>query len=248
MSANDGTRAPAVSAKRSLTPRFAEIGFTVDEKVLELGLTGVYFAMGGLVNRLSDDRFEERLNTVVTGLLGRYQSSDDIKSDPVLGGFRELHAAVGRSNRDNIAAPENLLKTLQKRGAVPRVNLLVDIYNMVSLGTRLALGAHDLATVAGDVHLRLTTGEERFVPLGATEPKLVHPGEYAYVDDSNEVICRMETRQVEKTKVDLGTTECFYIVQGNHATDAEYVWRTANELISLTKELCGGDERILFGP
>ncbi|ONH32051.1 MULTISPECIES: B3/4 domain-containing protein [Protofrankia] len=226
---------------------YEETIFKVDEEVLGLGLTGVYFVMGNLRNRKSDERFDALLADTLAGLPS-FRSNEDFRSDPVLAGFRDLHTAVGRSNRENVASPENLLRLIRRTGTLPRISLLVDIYNLVSLRTRLALGAHDLTAVDGDIRLTLTTGTERFVPLGATEPRPVPAGEYGYIDGADEIICRMETRQVEKTKVVLDTTECFYIVQGNRATDADYVWDAANELIALTKEFCGGDERILFGP
>lgn len=221
--------------------------FNIEEKVIALGVAGVYFVMDGLVNGLGDPGFEEiRRETI--GRVANLMGDADLKQDPVLQGFRDLHTAIGRSNRDNVASPENLLRLLQKNGDLTSINLLVDVYNLVSIESRLALGAHDLAHVDGNIHLKITSGDERFVPLGAAEAKPIHVGEYGYVDDANDVICRMEVRQVEKTKVGLDTTACFYIVQGNAATDCDYLWQAATRLIELTKEYCGGRERILYGP
>jgi len=128
---------------------------------------------------------------------------------------------------------------------MPRINLLVDIYNLVSVKTRLALGAHDLSHVRGGVHLRRTTGRERFLPLGASEPKPVRTGAYAYVDDSDEVLCWLEVRQVETTKVTLESRDCFYIIQGNSRVPQEALRSAAEELITLTKRFCGGEARLL---
>ena len=79
------------------------------------------------------------------------------------------------------------------------INTAVDIYNLLSLESKLALGAHNIDKVDGNVTLRFTDGTERFVPLGQTEPVPVAPHEYCYCDDSNEVLCRLEIRQVNKT-------------------------------------------------
>jgi len=92
----------------------------------------------------------------------------------------------------------------------------------------------------------LTNGKEGFWPLGASKPKPVGPDEYSYIDDDNDIICRLEVRQVEKTKITTGTTECFYIVQGNSATDEEYIRAATEDLIALTKRFCGGKERMLY--
>jgi DNA/RNA-binding domain of Phe-tRNA-synthetase-like protein len=181
----------------------------------------------------------------VAGAVVAGSNADGFLDDPVLAGFRRLHDAVGRSNKKNVASPENLLATVMANGRLPTVNVVVDIYNLVSLRTRLALGAHDIGEISGDVHLRLTTGSEGFWPLGSERPKPVGPGEYAYVDDRNDVICRLEVRQVERTKITIDTTECFYIVQGNEATDGPYLKAAADELVELTKRFCGGRERLV---
>lgn len=144
-----------------------------------------------------------------------------------------------------MAAPESLLKFLLRTGTLPKVNVLVDIYNLVSVETRLALGAHDIARIEGNVRLRLTDSSERFWPLGAPEAKPVPSGECAYVDDSNDILCRLEVRQVEKTKVALDTTEVFYIVQGNSATSGVHIQASTQRLITLTKRFLGGSERLL---
>lgn len=167
--------------------------------------------------------------------------------DPLSGveGFRQLHTNINRSNRKFVASPENLYAFLNKTKALPRINLLVDIYNYVSIKYGLALGAHDLSKIAGNVTLRLTTGNEKFVPLGQIEPKPIPQGDYSYIDDSNEIICHLEVRQVEKTKITLDTTNAFYIVQGNQNTSDEYLNEATMELISLIKHYCGGGELML---
>ncbi len=70
-------------------------------------------------------------------------------------------------------------------------------------------------------------------------------GEYAYIDDSGDVLCRLEVRQGDKTKISLNTTACFYIVQGNATTGDASLQTAAEELIALIKRFCGGQERML---
>ena len=122
----------------------------------------------------------------------------------------------------------------------------MDIYNLISMDSKLALGAHDIDHVDGNVTLRFTDGTEKFVPLGQSEPVPVAPHEYCYCDDSNEVLCRCEIRQVGKTAVDESAKNVFYIVQGNEATDDEYVMRVAQEIIETTTRYCGGTGRIII--
>ena len=69
--------------------------------------------------------------------------------------------------------------------------------------------------------------------------------EYSYCDDANEVLCRLEIRQVEKTKVDEEAQNVFYIVQGNDATPDELLRETAQRIIDLTTRYCGGQGEII---
>jgi DNA/RNA-binding domain of Phe-tRNA-synthetase-like protein len=152
---------------------------------------------------------------------------------------------VGLTGRSNLASSESLLRYLLKHRRLPRVNPLVDLYNLVSVETRLSMGAHDLARVAGDVTLRFTDGSEWFHPLGAAGPEPVRAGEYAYVDGSNDLICRLDVRQAEKTRLTPGTADCLFIIQGNAATEPAQLRRATEHLIKLVGEFCGGEHRVL---
>ena len=222
--------------------------FHVDQEVLARGLTGACLTMGPLQNTTPSPQFERFWNEILQEIQ-KDLNLEKIATDPTLQGFRRLHEAFGVSNRRNIAAPENLLRLLLKTGALPRINPAVDLYNLVSVKTHLSLGAHDISRFVGDIHLRLTDGTEEFWPLGAPEAKGIAPGEYAYIDTgSNEVICRLEVRQGEKTRVTPDTTECFYIIQGNAFTPISTIKAATELLIEWTHHFLGGQERLLYAP
>lgn len=222
--------------------------FHVDPDVLARGLTVAAFTLGPLQHPTPSLQFDRFWNEVLEEI--RHDLTlEKIATDPTLQGFRRLHETFGISNRRNIAAPENLLSLLLKTGTLPRIHPAVDLYNLVSVKTRLSLGAHDLARLAGDVHLRLTDGTEAFWPLGASEPKGIAAGEYAYIDTgANEVICRLEVRQADKTRLTPATTECLYIVQGNAATPVPTLKAATELLMDWARRFLGGQERLLYAP
>jgi DNA/RNA-binding domain of Phe-tRNA-synthetase-like protein len=224
-----------------------DLKFDIASDVLSLGLTGSYFTMNNLRNQHSNDDFELFKSEIQSEIFADL-SIEGIEEDPVLKGFRHLHESVGFSGKKNISSPENLLLMFLRQRKIPTINLLVDIYNLVSLETRLAIGAHDIANISGNVHLRLTNGTEGFWPIGYDKPQGINAGQYAYVDDNNDILCRLEARQVEKTKVTLDTTNCFFIIQGNPATTGEYIDKATHRLVSLIKQFCGGTEDMLYSP
>lgn len=216
--------------------------FRITDQVRRLGVRGAFAILEGLHNRAYHPEFEPHRRELTARLEGELEP-DFVDTDPVLRGFRDLHDAVGRSNRRFPASAEALVTLFQRKRFVPAINPLVDVYNCVSLETRLSLGAHDVAKVSGDITLRITDGGERFVPLGRSEPEPVGAGEYGYVDGSGEVLCRLEHRQCEKTKVTADTTAAFYIIQGNAATGHDILEQALRRLVSLTQRFCGGEER-----
>jgi DNA/RNA-binding domain of Phe-tRNA-synthetase-like protein len=217
------------------------LDFSISDDVRALGVRGAFAVLSGLDNRTFPPGLDA-WRAEVTQRLAAEVRAGFIETDPVLRGFRDLHDKVRRSNKRFVSSAEALVGLFQRKGMIPSVNPLVDIYNLVSLETRLSLGAHDMAHVRGAITLRLSAGGERFVPLGATEPEPIQPGEYCYFDGSAEVLCRLEHRQCERTKVTAATTSCFYILQGNSATPREALDAALSRLVARSLELCGGRE------
>ena len=218
--------------------------FSVEKAVLDSGVKMIFAVVRGIDNHVSDPAWQDHRTRRIAELYEVYKDLD-IHSDPILEGFNILHDNVGVKRRKNIPASENLIRLLVKRGDLFYINQAVDIYNLISLESKLALGAHDMDRTDGDVTLRFTDGTERFVPLGQTEPVPVAEHEYCYCDDANEVLCRLEIRQVGKTAVDENSRNIFYIVQGNAATHDELLTETAQRIIDTTTKYCGGAGEIV---
>ena len=218
--------------------------FRVEKEVLEAGVKILFVVIRGLDNATESEEWLERREAWIKELLERYRDID-VHQDEILEGFNLLHDHTGVKRRKNIPASENLVKLLLKHGTLSYINKVVDIYNIISLDSKLALGAHNIDHVSGNVTLRFTNGTERFVPLGQTEPIAVNPHEYSYIDDSNEILCRLEIRQVQKTLVDETAKNVFYIVQGNEATPDELLHKTAQDIINLTTKYSGGEGEII---
>lgn len=220
----------------------AEITFQHDDFVGRIGLRGEYFVLGGLGNLGRPPELDAWLDQTEDTLYGDPAAIRAALESPAIQGYRDLHTAVGASSKKHVSSPESLLGTLQRKGTLPRINSIVDIYNSWSIQTLVAIGAHNLDQIEQFVHLRRLTGTERFVPLGMSEPVSVQTGEYGYVDANAEVICRMETRQVEKTKVGQNTTACFFIVQGHRGISSEEISACCAGLADSLRRFCGAGE------
>jgi DNA/RNA-binding domain of Phe-tRNA-synthetase-like protein len=215
--------------------------FIFTEQVYDLGVRGAYFNIRGMCNLTSTD---PRVRAFVESQL--LLVPHDLEGSATLQGFAELHATVSTRPDKLVAAPASLLVLFRRKKDIPRVNGIVDVYNAVSLVSGLAIGAHDLARVDGNIELRLTQGSETFWPLGASSFSRVAAGEYAYVDASNAILCRLEVRQVEKTKIILDSRDVFFIVQGHRHIDSAAIERTAEVLATACLNLFGGTIERLY--
>jgi DNA/RNA-binding domain of Phe-tRNA-synthetase-like protein len=214
-----------------------QITFTVADDAKKLGLRGAYFVVDFTSSKANPEAIAPLLHETIKKIRDQ---QIDVKADPILTGFRDLHTKAGVSNRKHISSPENLITLILGGRDLPSINPIVDIYNIVSLETRLALGAHDTSEITGPIALKLTEGTESFTPLGSNEQKAIGVGEYGYIDEGqNEVICRLETRQCEKTKVADNTQQCFFIVEGSTNTELSYIEDAVTRLQHLLSEHCG---------
>lgn len=216
---------------------------TVHDEINKLGIIVNFIFFENICNRKSDPSFNNYQKQVLSDLIPTL-SKEMLKKDPILEGYRELRAKLGLPRSKTICSTEALLKFVLNKGTLPRVNLLVDIYNLLSVKTHISIGAHALEEIEQSLDFRITTGDETFISMGSIEPVKIQKGEYAYIDGSNEVLCRLDHRQCDKTRITESTQSCILIVQGNPYTTHEKINRVTEELIQIIHAYCGGNAEI----
>jgi DNA/RNA-binding domain of Phe-tRNA-synthetase-like protein len=217
--------------------------FIIDSKVIDLGIKIVAVEINNINNYDITEEYKLWRKENVDRLINKY-TNYDIKNDSIIEGFYNLHQKVGVPRRKNLPASENLIRLLTKREELVNINKAVDIYNILSIDSKLCLGAHDIDKISGNVYLKITDGTEKFLPLGSEELKPVNEGEYSFVDDDNDVICWLDIRQVDKTKVTENTKNILYFIIGNEYTTQDDLDNLAKSLIEITTKYCGGTGKI----
>jgi DNA/RNA-binding domain of Phe-tRNA-synthetase-like protein len=216
----------------------------VQDKIHKLGIVVNFIIFKNIQNRKSDPSFNNYQQQVLSGLVADL-STEALRKDNILEGYRGLRRTLGLSINKTICSSEALLKFVLKKSTLPKVNLLVDIYNLLSVKTHISIGAHDLGMINQYLEFRMTNGDELFIPMGLDELVKIQKGEYAYIDGGNEVLCRLDHRQCHKTRIMESTRSCLLIVQGNPNTTIEQIDSTTEELVDLIKEYCGGDAEVM---
>lgn len=128
------------------------------------------------------------------------------------------------------------------------IHPIVDVYNLWSARLGLSIGAFDIEKIRGSVSVRVTNGTERFQPLGAPETKVVDAGGFAYVDDSGEVLCWLDVRQGDVTKLTAATRKALILIEGIPPYSAETLLAAGKQLgVSLLETGAVSEYKIYSG-
>ncbi len=181
----------------------------------------------------------------VEAIRARLVDQAGVASLPELAAFHAILRAVGAKPHRLPPSVDRLLSLGIERGHLHAVNNLVDAYNLVSLRSLCSLGAHDLDRLALPVTLRLLTGQETFTPLGRDSAERVIPGEFGYVDARQRVLCRLDVRQAEFSKVTAGTSNVLLIIEATADHEPEKVRQVFDEVIETVTRHCGGSGEVV---
>jgi len=214
--------------------------FGVAEECVQLGLRAGAIVFRNLVIAAASPELRAEIDHEIQAVREQFASPAAVRSCPEVAAFQQLLRRAGVNPRKEQSSIERLLLLALKRGELPAINNLVDAYNLVSLRTRCSLGAHDLDVLALPVKLALLTGRESFTPLGESAPLALRPGEYGYVDTANRLLCRLDVRQADFSKVTQWTRNVLLIVEGTAEHDVEVLRRASEEAIELVTRYCGG--------
>jgi DNA/RNA-binding domain of Phe-tRNA-synthetase-like protein len=159
---------------------------------------------------------------------------------PELRCWREAYKAFGVKKTSYRSSVERLLKRVQQGNGLPRVNALVDAYNLISLRYRMPVGADDLAKVVSPLGFRYARPDDTFIALGdeSQEPDPPAPGEVVYADAQKLLCRRWNWYQDARSPISATTTSAVLTVQALALT-AALVEEAVTELCALLAAHCG---------
>ncbi len=143
------------------------------------------------------------------------------RDSETLKGYVSLHDTFS-NDKGMPSSCEVLTDLILRNGSVPRINTFVDVYNVVSVLTGISIGAHDTDQVSGNAQLLTMAQDLSFEPIGGRGNGIAKRGEFAYADDAG-VICRMDIKQCDRTKITNKTQNVLVIFQGHAGIGEEMI-------------------------
>ena len=170
-----------------------------------------------------------------------------IPDHPRIAPWREAYRRFGAKPKDYPSSIENLVRRVAKGHSLPHVNLLVDLYNTVSLRYLLPAGGEDLDWIKGDVLLTRAGEDEPPVRLlGEPEERAPRPGEVIYKDGVSAICRRWNWKEADRTKLTLATRNAVLVLERLPPMTQAQLNEAAEELAHLVFTHCGGNVRTVL--
>jgi DNA/RNA-binding domain of Phe-tRNA-synthetase-like protein len=171
-------------------------------------------------------------------------ASTSINEHPHIAPWREAYRKFGAKPKDYPSSIENLVRRVSKGHQLRHINLLVDIYNTISLRHLVPVGGEDIDKMKGDIRLTFAGESEPPVTLlGEPEARSPKPGEVIYKDDIGAICRRWNWKEADRTKFTEDTVHGFLVIEGLPPVGESLVEKAIDELFEMVKSFCGGELR-----
>lgn len=216
---------------------------TVSDEVRALvpGFTHVAVEAHGLVNGPSTEASSALLDDAARRLAVRLAGRAP-HEDPHLAAWREAYTAFGSKPSRTRNSAEALAKRALTEAGLPRINLLVDVYNAISVAHLVPVGGEDIDRIEGGMRLVRATGEEDFVSVAGGEEVVEHPdaGEIVWRDDAGVTCRRWNWRQGPRTRLAEETVSGIFLLESLTPMPVADVESAARELADLLEKFSPG--------
>lgn len=183
----------------------------------------------GIQGGPSDER-SEALLTEAEASAAELLAAMPIEDVPEVQAWREKFLSFGVKPRVAKSSFEALLKRCAQ--GMPRVDLLTDAYNAISVINLVPIGGEDLDRYEGPARLVVAEGNESFDTRENGEVITVspEPGEIIWRDDAGVTCRRWNWRQCVRTHLTDSTTRALFIFDGVGEGAKERVEAAATQL------------------
>ncbi|MGW3625632.1 B3/B4 domain-containing protein [Streptomyces sp. NPDC000880] len=216
---------------------------TVSDEVRDLAPGFIHLAVEarGLVNGPSNADSSALLDDAVRRLAERLDGRAP-DEDPHLAAWRAAYSAFGAKPSRTRNSAEALAKRALADGGLPRINVLVDLYNAISVAHLVPVGGEDTDHIKGGMRLVRATGQEPFVTVAGGEETVEHPdaGEVVWCDDEGVTCRRWNWRQGVRTRLTEESVNALFLLEGMAPMTTGELEAAAAELAESLQKLSPG--------
>lgn len=192
--------------------------------------------LAGIKGQTSND-FTEKLLVQAEQIGKELLSSTQLENIDEIATWRNAYLKFGVKQRVARSSYESLLRRCEK--GLPRIDLITDLYNYISIKHRLPIGGEDFSKYSGKPKLMIADGDENFETVLEGKPHIEHPdkGEVIWADDLGVTCRRWNWRQCTRTHLNTQTKDALFIFDGLGSNVETILKSASSELIGHAQTL-----------
>lgn len=187
-----------------------EIERRIKEKFPDLNI--LVTSIEGVTVKPERDTLEQFKKEFISKIKSEYDL-ETLKDVPELRLYRDFFWVISIDPTKTRPASEALIRRVIQGNPLPKINTLVDSYNLASMESRLPLAAFDLGKISDDLVLRFAEEGEEFTGIGMKKP-VVLQGNEPVIQSGDELIALYPHRDADKSKITLSTENVLLMVCG----------------------------------
>jgi len=185
-----------------------------------------------------DLKLEEFKEEVFAEVRSRF-NLEGLKDDPSFRAYRDFFWRIGVDPTKVRPAAEALIRRVLVGRSIPRINTVVDAYNLASMTTCIALAAFDVSRLNGDLIMRFANKGEEFLGLGMDKPATLVGGGIVMTDASR-LIAIYPHRDADYSRINLQTKNLMLVSCGVPGISLDQLKEAADEASEFVVKFCGG--------
>lgn len=189
----------------------------------------------GLRIREGSSELEEAKKRMYEYVRKKY-SLETLKDVPTFRAYRDFFWRIGIDPTKMRPSSEALVRRILLGKELPRINTLVDAYNLASIESEITMAAFDASKIDGRIVVSLARPGEEFLGIGMEDPMTLM-GEEVVIRDNSKILSIYPYRDSEHSKVGLETTESVLLICGVPGIPRSKLQEAAEIAVKYVREL-----------
>jgi len=193
------------------------------------------------VNTKKKDKELEKFKQEVEEQVRNEYTLESVKDHPTFRAYRTFFWGIGIDPTKIRPAAEALTRRILAGIPLPRINTLVDAYNLASIKTRIALATFDANKLEGKLLMRFAEENEQITGIGMDKPFVMKGGEIV-LSDETKLIAVYPYRDADNTKVTESTENVSIVVCGVPGISKEMLENASRVTLEYVTRFCNAEK------
>jgi DNA/RNA-binding domain of Phe-tRNA-synthetase-like protein len=221
------------------------LGLTVDPSLADLfpDLQVLVGRVGNVTVRSRAAELEAFKGEVIEDIRGSY-SLETVKDSPTFRAYRDFFWSIKVDPTKTRPAAEALIRRVLRGRLLPKINSLVDAYNLASMKSEIAFAAFDADELGDSLLMRFAAEGEEFLGIGMAKTVQL-TGDEVVIADNGKLVAIYPYRDAEEAKITKKTRNVLFVACGVPGIDEERLSSALGLTFKFVTRFCGGTARTM---